>query len=181
MNRRGFTLIELLVTIAILAMVLLAVRPIIRKRPATEQFVQQLNLLMQRAFHNAVVTSRLHKVTVDINRGIFVEAATGRVSARGDEEFEPLKKQYAHSSMPWPKDFEIKNFIIDGFDERGQYSGAVEKFETWFFITPNGITQAVIINIENRENIKLTKIPRPLGLVLNPFSAQFKQYDAFQK
>jgi hypothetical protein len=53
--------------------------------------------------------------------------------------------------------------------------------KVWFFVIPEGLTQAVTINLFDTKDLLQNKKPRPVGLVLNPFSAQFSVYDQFQK
>ena len=50
----------------------------------------------------------------------------------------------------------------------------------WFYIIPEGMTQDVVLNFIDT-NDAYDGHPRQVGLVLNPFTAQFKEYDEFQK
>ena len=43
------------------------------------------------------------------------------------------------------------------------------------------MTQDVIINFYDTKDVLPDESPRPVGLVLNPFSAQLKEYDTFKK
>jgi hypothetical protein len=52
--------------------------------------------------------------------------------------------------------------------------------EMWFYVIPGGMAQDVIINFIDTKDL-YNNAPRSVGLVLNPFSAQFKIYDTFQK
>jgi len=46
---------------------------------------------------------------------------------------------------------------------------------------PDGLSQDVIINfIDSQDPLPDGKM-RQIGLVLNPFTVQFKEYDSFQK
>ena len=52
--------------------------------------------------------------------------------------------------------------------------------ELWFFIVPEGLAQDVVINLLDMRDKDRGKA-KQVGLVLNPFAAQFKSYDSFQK
>jgi hypothetical protein len=62
----------------------------------------------------------------------------------------------------------------------------MERFEgrgtenIWFFVAASGLAQPVTINLVD-DNDRSAGRARSIGLVLNPFSAQFKEYDTFQK
>ena len=51
----------------------------------------------------------------------------------------------------------------------------------WFFIIPDGLTQEVTINFVDYDDMLPNGDARQFGLVLNPFSAQFKLYDTFKQ
>ena len=79
--------------------------------------------------------------------------------------------------MTWPDSIIIKQLLIEGFDEMKRFTGG--KTETvWFYIVPDGMVQAVTINFLDKEQMIDGK-PKPVGLVLNPFTAEFKVYHAF--
>ena len=46
---------------------------------------------------------------------------------------------------------------------------------------PDGMAQDVIINLVDTKDFLPDESARPVGLVLNPFSVQLKEYDTFQK
>ena len=47
----------------------------------------------------------------------------------------------------YPKHLEVKNFYVAGKDELMENAK-----QSWFFITPLGITQEVVINLEDNSN-----------------------------
>ena len=53
--------------------------------------------------------------------------------------------------------------------------------ETWFYVVPDGMTQRVTINMTDGNDIDSGGRPAKIGLVLNPFNAQFAAYDTFKK
>src|ERR1700733_521982 len=182
-SKQGFTLIEILIAIAIMGIMIAVVVPNFRRLfPAREreQFVSNLSALTRYAWQHALIERKNHKVVFYFTaKKIWVEMATGTLK-NGQPEFAPIKGAYITTSLAIPKSIEIKNFIIEGYDEISRYGGSSKAAQSWFFITPDGLTQTVTINFVSNKETSAGK-PRQFGLVLNPFNAQFKVYDSFQK
>ncbi len=180
-NHHGLTLIELLIGIAIIGMIMAALIPLMQqKEPGYErkQFTARLNSLMQLAWQQAIITHAVHRVLFDFKeRKASIEKDITRSATAKKLEFEAVKGQDAQIS--WPQTFIIQQFIIEGFDEMRRKAGG--KAETsWFYLIPDGMTQQVTINGIDKDEMIEGK-PSRFGLVLNPYTAQFKAYDAFQK
>jgi hypothetical protein len=75
---------------------------------------------------------------------------------------------------------ELKNFYVEGKDLAGTISSSSKAGESWFFVS-DGICQTVIINYLDNNQEKSGRNKLQLGLVLNPFSAQFEVFDEFKK
>lgn len=181
-NRAGFSLLELLIVITIAAMMgagFLSLLNTMQPGYARKQFVSKLNSLVQFGWQQAVITKKVHRVLFDIkNRKASLEVEAEK-STQSKVVFEPLKQAYMATSMVWPDSIIIKQLLIEGFDEMKRFAGG--KTETvWFYIVPDGMVQAVTINFLDKEQMINGK-PKPVGLVLNPFTAQFKVYHAFAK
>ena len=183
-NRSGFTLIEILVAIALVAVMATLVIPnILRLMPRhdRDQFIATMQTMVQNAWQSALASGKIHRISVDIDkRTMTVSQATGAKDAKGELEFAPAKIYYAPRSMQWPAHIQIKQFIIEGFDEMGRYGGGRKTTETWFFIMPDGLAQSVVINAIDIKDVRNGK-PRQFSLVLSPFTGAFKKYDTFQK
>ncbi len=181
-SKLGFSLIEIMVAILLIGIVAAVAVPAFgRKNPRTERknFVGQLNTLVKVAWNSAVFTGNLHRIVVDFDRRtINVQSATNKKDDKGKPVFVPAKGAISRS-MKLPKQFKIENFYIEGLDEMERFEGRQTR-EVWFFITPNGLAQPVTINIVDTSDRSRGQ-GRPFALVLNPFSAQFKEYGTFQK
>lgn len=183
-NNKGFTLLELLVVLAIAGILMAVVVPNFQNMlPGKERklFIVKLNGLMRLAWQRALVERKTQKIAFDFDkRLIWLESATGAIKD-GSPEFARAKGSYIPTSLKIPKVLDIKNFIIEGFDEMSRYGGGRKTTESWFFVIPDGLAQAVTINFLDMGNRNGAGKPRQFGLVLNPFNAQFKVYDSFQK
>ncbi len=180
-HKYGFTLIELLIGITIIGILMAGIIPMMmQKEPGHErkQFTARLNALMQRTWQNAIITHTVHRVLFDFkDRKAFIEKDITKSSTAKKLEFEKVKGPDAEIS--WPSTFIIQQFIVGGFDEMRRFTGGKAK-TVWFYLIPDGMTQQVTINGVDKDEIIEGK-PSRFGLVLNPYTAQFKAYDAFQK
>lgn len=177
-NRPGFSLIEIMVALTIMALLAAIISPNFRRRQPEyerQQFLGHLNALMRIALQQAVVMQKLHRVYFDFkNKKITVQIKGEGKDQKGEHIFMPIKAPYLHHTLTVPKNFSIEQFFIEGTDEFKREGQA------WFFIMPEGLAQDVIINIIDKNKAYRDK-PKKIGLVLNPFTAQFKVYDSFQK
>jgi prepilin-type N-terminal cleavage/methylation domain-containing protein len=183
-NRSGFSLIEIMVAILIIGLMAAIVSPNLgRKKPEYErqQFLGHLNALVRLAAQQASATGKLHRLYFDFERNkVSVEVKAEGKNEKGEQAFKPMKAAYLRSSLTWPKHYWPQNFIIEKSDELAPEGSVSTKKKVWFFIMPDGLAQDVIINIIDRNPAYRGK-PKQIGLVMNPFSAQFKIYDSFQK
>ena len=79
-----------------------------------------------------------------------------------------------------PKIWEIKNFFIKGRDELSTTTSHATD-TLWFYITPEGVAQEVIINMLDTNDTGANNNPAQASAVLNPFTLQFTLYDEFQQ
>jgi prepilin-type N-terminal cleavage/methylation domain-containing protein len=181
--KQGFTLLEILVAIVIIAIMATVVVPNLAPLRASEErttFIAKLNTLMQFAWQDALITNTVYKVAFDFkHKTVSLEQATDQKDGEGKTKFVPLQGTYFATSLAWPRNLEIKNFFIEGFDEMKRFSGR-DTGETWFFIVPDGLTQRVTINLIDTMDISPQGRPAKVGLVLNPFNARFTAYDTFK-
>jgi len=185
-RKYGFTLIEILVAIILIGILATFLVPnLVRRVPGYErkQFVEQLNALTQFAWQQAITKRLPYKILIDtVKRTMVVEESTGERDAKGEPKFVPVKSAYVRTSAPWNEQLLVKQIYIEKDEQLSRHVGVGNKssLEAWYFIMPDGITQPVVINFIDTKDTVDGK-PRDVGLVLNPFTAQFKEYDTFQK
>lgn len=171
---RGFSLIQMIIVILILAIIASVSVPrlsLFTPSPCDE-FAQQCTHLLRLAYVRALATSNMHRIFFrSADRTMILQHETGTRST-GELIFEPVGTLSVPTQYTWSGAVKIRNFFIKKIDEN---AGGTLK-DAWFYIFPAGLTQEIIINVEN------TTKPRDLrGLVINPFSSQCAVYDTFQK
>ena len=180
--KQAFTLIELLVAIAIILLMATISVPAYKSLfPNIERnnFLSQLEQLTTFAWHNALTTNKIHAIVFDVrerHRQVRVQVDSGQRETTGKIVLANIKNAHVQTSVAIPPTLEIKNFIIEGFDEASK--GRLE--QAYFYIMPDGLAQRVTINMIDTKH-RIGGRARQIGLVLNPFSARFKVYDQFQK
>ena len=145
-----------------------------------KQFIARVNSLAQNAWQQAIITSAVHRVVFNMKeRTALIERDVTKSALAKKLDFQPLKG-VQDASMSWPKSIEIKQFIVGGFDEMKRFGGGSTSKTVWFYIIPDGMTQEVTINGIDKDDLEDAK-PKQFGLVMNPYLAQFKVYNEFQK
>ncbi len=182
-SQNGFTLLEILIALALIGLLVGIVAPNLQRlMPQYErkQFIGRLNEILQFGWQQAIITNKICKIIFDIDtRNVSLQIATEEQDRQGDQLFKPIKGEYLKTSFTWSNQFQFKQFFIEGFDEMSRFVGP-KTASVWFYVIPEGLAQDVIINILDMKDLKNNK-PRAIGLVLNPFTAQFNIYDTFQK
>lgn len=182
LRKTGFTLIELLIAMAIIAILAAVIVPnltLVRPEYQRKAFFQQLNGLMNLATAGAIADGVSYQLFFDIkNKIISVRKDSGRKDAKNQAIFELVQVPYGNATFEIPDGYVFKNFYIEGADELRRQGATTE---VWFFVTPSGLTQTVVINILDILDVSRSEQGEIIGLVLNPFTAQFTRYDTIQK
>lgn len=184
-NKHGFSLLELLVVIALLGLLATIVVPRLQQgnpRYDRANFIAQLNALSQFGKQHAVMVNATHRVLFNFSNNVVQLEQESAPDKAGKVQYAAVKTPAVSTTIQIPEAIEIKNFYIDGtgFDEMAKFAGGATG-EVWFFIVPEGLAQEAIVNLIDKKDVMYDGKPRPIGLVLNPFMVQFKEYDAFQK
>ncbi len=177
--KSGFSLIELVIVLLIVAIVAIVAIPIMRKpgHVPPKEFVGKLNVLMQAAWQQALLDNRVQRILFDFTRKrITISELAERGKNKDADKFVPITQAYLDTELAIPSGYTFNNFYIEKKDQMHMYSGGSET--AYFFLTPGGLTQDVILNITDR--VEQEAFVDRFGLVLNPFSAQFEYYGTFQ-
>lgn len=176
-GKQGFTLLEVLFVMLIIGVLSAMIIPNFAGRGPRyerEQFIARLNAITQFAQQQAIAQHKMHKVNFDFERRrVHIEVAEDIQPKKGELKAKPVRG--IGSSFTWQPQFEIKQFFIEHINEMSD-----RKIKSAYFVVmPQGLTQEVTINLFDTKDT-IDNRPRKVGLVLNPFSAQFKVYDTFQ-
>lgn len=174
---------ELLIVLGIIGVLSAALVPSFRgksPRYEREQFIARFNTLIQYGWQQALVTHKVHRITVDVGKKLIsLTVHSDEKDKSGEGVYKPLTNPVQETECIILDQINIKQFFIEGFDMVAKFSR--NKIATmWFYIIPEGMVQSVVMNFNDTKDVRDDQ-PRPVGMVLNPFSAQFKVYDAFQK
>lgn len=182
-RQAGFSLLELLVVIAIIGILSAVIMPNIQRstpRYEREAFIARFNSLVQYGWQQALVTHKVQRITVDVGKKLLtLMTDSGEKDRSGEMVFKPIPDAVSDTESIIPDQIQIKQFFIEGFDMMAKFARS-KTASVWFYIIPEGMVQSVVINFMDTNDLRDNQ-PRPVALVLNPFTAQFKTYDTFQK
>jgi prepilin-type N-terminal cleavage/methylation domain-containing protein len=181
MRKHGFTLIEIVVAMAIVGFVATILVPNLLAPTAAKErknFVAAVNGLLYIGWQQALITHKIHIATFDLNKKKLYLEVVQSMDNPSNPKRVPVHINYQATSIDWPEQFEIQNFYIEGYDEKAR---SARQNVFFFYIMPDGMAQDVVINLYDTKDVLPDKSPRPVGLILNPFSVQLKEYDTFQK
>jgi len=182
-KRQGFSLLELLVAIAIIGVLSAIIVPNVQRstpRYERESFIARFNSLVQYGWQQALSTHKVQRINVDIGKKLIsLTVASDEKDRSGEIVFKPIPDAVSDTEIAIPDYMQIKQFFIEGFDMMTKFARS-KTASVWFYIIPEGMVQSVVINCMDMNDLRDDQ-PRPVGLVLNPFTAQFKIYDTFQK
>lgn len=182
-NKSGVTLLEVVIALLLMGVLASLIGPNIFQRGARyerQQFIARINALVQLAWQQAIIERKVMKVEFDFaKKTIQVQRAKTKQQFEKEQKFEPLANMPIQTRYEWPQQFEIKQFVVEGQNLMGAFARGTTD-AGWFFLVPDGLAQQVIINFTDTKDT-IEQKSRQVGMVLNPFTAQFNVYDIFQK
>jgi prepilin-type N-terminal cleavage/methylation domain-containing protein len=176
----GFSFIEILVALLLLSIFASFVVPRIfgnRKGVTKKQFFSDFSHVISDTLYQAITTKKIHQVFFDFNNREISVKIYHADSSETDKhkQFKKVPPGNFHSSLIIPEQLTIQNFSINGTDAMA--AGKTTN-DAWFYIMPDGTSQAVIMNIQDEQE----ESPHDrFSIVINPFYSQVKLHDAFTK
>ena len=181
--KKGFTLLELMIVIVIIGIIGAITVPNLQRttpRYERESFIARFNTLLRYGWQQALITHKVHRINVDIGKRLITLTVDSEEKDKsGESTFVAIKDPVEDTTISIPDQLNIKQFFIEGFDMMTKFSRS-KTASVWFYIIPEGMVQNVVINMTDTKDVRDNQA-RPVGLILNPFSAQLKIYDSFQK
>lgn len=176
--KAGFTLIEIAIGLVILGLAGSVAIPAFQKQMIKyerQSTLATLDSIVAQAWLNTLTSGKIHRFKANLKAGT-IAIEVQKQTDGGEMVYEKVPFYFSDKDFVLPKNYEITQFYIDGVDECAQHGAGRTMEDVWFFIYPQGYTQAVVINMINNASNN-----EEIGLVLNPFRMQFEVHDAFQK
>lgn len=178
--KSGFSLLELIIILFLLGLTGAIIIPNLRfLAPDAEknEFINRINSLVDLAWQQAIAQQKKIRFFFDIEKRIMQVEIEDDMDDAGKPKFKQLDITYLSSTYHWPSAIVIKQFFIDGIEMMER--PGIKTETVWFYISAEGITQEVILNIHDISANSAN--PKKVSLVLNPFKVKFKEYNEFQK
>lgn len=178
-KQSGISFIEILVTLLLISIATSFVIPRFlsnKPRSAQKKFFTEFSTLVSDTVFQAIMNKTVHQIYFDLNaHHIIVKKYNSKIEADNKHlKFEPLTQDIFQNQMKLPTTFSIQNFFIQNKDE---FTPGMKMNDAWFYIMPDGNSQAVIINMNDNSDDRETKF----SITVNPFYSQVKLHDTFQK
>jgi prepilin-type N-terminal cleavage/methylation domain-containing protein len=181
--KSGFTFLELVVVMMIIGFMATIVIPNLQQlspQYKRKEFLSRLESLVRLSWQQALAEQKAVRIFFDLEkRFVQLEIETEKKEKAGEPEFKPASISYLNTSYEWSENIVFKSFYIGKDDILGRAGTKIETL--WFYIASDGLAQEVIINMIDTADKDDQGNPAKIGLVLNPFTATFKEYDEFKK
>ncbi len=174
----GISFIEILVILLLVSIATSLTIPRFlanKPRAAQKKFFTEFSTLITDTVFQAVMNKTVYQVYFDLNKQtISIKKYNPKIENDNKHlKFDPVSKDIFKNEINIPTTFSIKNFFVQDKDE---FISGMKMNDAWFYIMPDGNSQAVIINI-NESNDQETKF----SITVNPFYSQVRLHDTFQK
>lgn len=178
-NKSGISFIEILVVLLLISIMTSFVIPRMftnRSGMTKKRFFSDFSTLIADTVFQSILSKKVHQIFFDFDHHkIIVKQHNPKIDEKKKEaQFENVPSNTFNSQIALPQDFRIRNFFIEKNDEIKPGS---KTLDAWFYIMPDGTSQAVTINIDDDSDGQESKF----SIVINPFYSQATLYDAFQK
>ena len=173
-KQSGFSLLEILIVLLMISLFGAFVAPtfMTKKSVAKQKFIAEFATLMQDTLYQAISTKSIHQVYFDFDNNVIIakEQNSQKQDSNKHKNFSDTFIDKVHISPQ----FTFHNFYIQATDEVQQ--GKV-LHDAWFYIMPDGTSQAVIMNIEDNSQDP----SKQFSITINPFYSQVQADETFQK
>lgn len=175
----GISFIEILVILLLVSVATSLVIPrFLSNKPgaAQKKFFTEFNTLVADTVFQAVMNKTVYQVYFDLNKHtITIKKYEPKIETKNKHlRFESTPKDIFQNQINLPETFSIKNFFVQDKDE---FMSGIKMNDAWFYIMPDGNSQAVIININDDSDDRETNF----SIMVNPFYSQVTLHDTFQK
>lgn len=178
-NQPGISFIEILVILLLIAISMSFVIPrFITNRPGIQQkkFFADFASMVSDTMYQAITSKTTHQIFFDFDHHIIIVKKHQPIPDESNQHkhFIPLAQSVFHSRLTIPDFFTIRNFIVQAEE---QMKSGMTMHDAWFYIMPDGTSQATILNIEDDSQ----DTPARFSITINPFYSQATLHDTFQK
>ncbi|MCX5923128.1 MAG: hypothetical protein NTU89_01030 [Candidatus Dependentiae bacterium] len=175
----GISFIEVLVVLLLISLFASFVIPSFfrnQKGAVQKQFFSDFSHVIADTVHQAISSKKIHQVFFDFNKHEIKVKIHHITTDETDKhkQFKQIPFGEFESQMKIPEQLTIQNFFINGTDEIVQNSTT---HDAWFYIMPDGTSQAININILDQQEEANNKF----SISINPFYSQVKLHDAYAK
>lgn len=175
----GISFIEILVILLLISIATSFVIPRFlsnKPRAAQKKFFTEFSTLLSDTVFQAVTNKTVYQIYFDLNKQIImIKKYNPKIMTDNKHlKFEPIPKDVFKNQISLPSTFSIKNFFVQDKDE---FTSGMKMDDAWFYVMPDGNSQAVIINMNDDSDDRETKF----SITINPFYSQVTLHDTFQK
>lgn len=179
---KGFSFLEMILVLAVIGLLGAFAVPNLFKNERTverKKFLASFELLLKDAVIRSLVEHKVHQIYVDIEHACIQmrEYHVGSVETNQHKQFKKVVDHDYVTEIPFPKDFVIRNFFINGIDE---VVPGNKMLDVLFYIMPDGTSQPVTINCIDQDTDGIMP-DISFSFIISPFYAKMLFYETFQK
>ncbi|MBP6892747.1 type II secretion system protein [Candidatus Babeliales bacterium] len=178
-NKAGISFIEILVVLLLMSLIMSFAIPKFlssQQGRAKKQFFAEFAILIADAMYQAVISKKIHQIFWDLDQHEILVKIYDQNSSEHDKhkKFKIINPDIFRNKIKFSENFLIHNFFIQGKDEM---EAGVTKHTLWTYIMPDGTSQQILINIQDKHEDKNNQF----SIKINPFYSQASLHDTFEK